>query len=94
MSRKDELNKEIENARAKIRDNSRSIDAATRQILLDTIRSCKAELAKIDSDERASSRKIVTVVGAPTGKSVIAKTNSNAKRIIGSADNMIKMGIR
>ena len=94
MSRKDELNKKIKSARAKIRDNSRSIDAATRQILLDEIRAAKTELAQIDSEERASSRKIVTVVDAPTGKSVVAKTNSNTRRIIGNSGNMIRMGVR
>ena len=94
MSRKDELMSEIKECREKLRDNTRALDPATRQILLDTIRSNKAELAKIDSDERAASRVIVTVQDAPTGRSIVAKTNSNQKRIIGSADNIIRVGIR
>lgn len=94
MSRKEVLLNEIEEARNKLRDNTRSIDAATRQILLDTIRTDKAELDAIDSNERASSRKIVTVMDAPTGKSVVVKANTNGKRIIGSAGNVIKMGLR
>lgn len=91
--RKEKLTSEIEEARARLRDNSRAIDAATRQILLDTIRTNKKELEAIDSAERAPSRKILAV-NAPTGKSIIAKTNSNAKRIIGSADNLIRFGLR
>lgn len=91
--RKEKLNLEIEEARARLRDNTRAIDAATRQKLLDSIRTNKAELAEIDSIERAPSRKILTV-NAPTGKSIIAKTNSNAKRVIGSSGNMIRMGLR
>ena len=93
MSRKDELIAEVEECRSKLRDNTRMIDPATRQILLDTIRTDKAELAAIDSDERAPKRIIVTV-DAPTGNSIIAKSNSNNKRIIGSADNMIRVGMR
>ncbi len=92
-NRKDILNSEIEEARARLRDNTRSIDPATRQILLDTIRTNKNELAEIDSKERASSRKIVAV-DAPTGKSVVIRTNSNAKRIIGSSGNMLRLGLR
>lgn len=93
MSRKNELIAELEECRSKLRDNTRVIDPATRQILLDTIRTDKAELADIDSKERAPKRIIVTV-DAPTGNSIITRTNSNNKRIIGSADNIIRVGIR
>lgn len=93
MTREEQLRKEIEECRAQIRDNTRAIDPATRQILLDTIRTNKAELDKIDSDNRASSRIIVSV-DAPTGRSVVAKTNSNHKRIIESVDNIVRVGVR
>lgn len=91
-NRKAMLEREIEEARAKLRDNTRAIDASTRQILLDTIRANKNELKQIDSEERAPSRKIVTIMDAPTGKSVVLKANSNSKRIIGT--NGIRMGLR
>ena len=92
MSRKEVLLNEIEEARSKLRDNTRAIDASTRQILLDTIRSNKNELKEIDSAERATSRKIVTIMDAPTGKSVVFRTNSNSKRVVGT--NGIRMGLR
>ena len=93
MSRKDELIKEINECRAKLRDNTRAIDPASRQILLDTIKTNKLELAKIDSEEREPKMKILTV-NAPTGRSVIYRTNTNSRRIFGSSDNNIRMGTR
>lgn len=98
MSRKEELKKEIDSLRNKLLDNSRAIDAETRQVYLDTIRADKAELAQIDHDERASSRTVSTVTDVPTGRSIILKTNnSNKRRIIGdgkSMNNYIRMGVR
>lgn len=93
MSRKEELENEISECREQLRDNSRAIDPASRQILLDTIRTNKKELADIDSKERESKR-IITVVDAPTGRSIIARTNSNSKRIIGTAGDVVRVGIR
>ena len=93
MSRKDELIKEINECRAKLRDNTRAIDPASRQIPLDTIKTNKLELAKIDSEEREPKMKILTV-NAPTGRSVIYRTNTNSRRIFGSSDNNIRMGTR
>lgn len=93
MSRKDELVKEIETCRAKLRDNTRAIDPASRQILLDTIKTNKVELAKIDSEEREPKMKILTV-NAPTGRSVIYKTNSNQRRIFNNTNDMVRVGTR
>ena len=93
MSRKDELINEINNCRAKLRDNTRAIDPATRQILLDTIKTNKIELAKIDSVEREPKKKILTV-NAPTGRSVIYRTNNNNRRIFNSTNDMVKIGTR
>ena len=92
---KTELMREIEDCRSKLRDNTRAVDAATRQILLDTIRANKAELAKIDSVERAPRRKIITIADAPTGNSVIIRTNtSNQRKIIGNAGDVVRVSVR
>ena len=93
MSRKDEILKEINECRAKLRDNTRAIDPATRQILLDTIKEDKLELSRIDSQEREPKQKILTV-NAPTGRSVIYRTNSNSRRIFNSSNDMVKVGTR
>lgn len=92
MSRKDELINEINECRAKLRDNTRAIDPAGRQILLDTIRTNKLELSKIDREEREPKQKILTV-DAPTGRSVIVRTNSNQRKIFSSPNN-IRVGMR
>ena len=98
MTRKEELKKEIDSLRGRLLDNSRAIDAATRQTILDTIRVYKKELADIDSKERASSRTVSTVNDAPTGRTIVALTNtSNRRRIIGDGKNMtniVKLGMR
>ena len=96
--RKDELKKEISSLREKLLDNTKAIDAETRQIILDTIREDKRQLEAIDSEERAASRIIVSVTDVPTGKTVVHNTNSNSKRtIIGDGKSMnsyVRMNIR
>ena len=92
MSRKDELINEINECRAKLRDNTRAIDPASRQILLDTIKTDKIELSKIDSEEREPKMKIVAV-NAPTGRSVVYRTNTNQRKVF-NGNGTIRMGSR
>ena len=95
---KDQLKKEIANLRSKLLDNDRAIDAETRQVILDTIRSYKKDLAEIDKQERSSSMVISPVTDVPTGKSVVKMTNnSNSRRNIVSSNDMnalVRMNVR
>lgn len=98
MSRKEELKKEIDSLRNKLLDNSKAIDAETRQLILDSIRADKKELAEIDSEERRPNRTVSTVTDVPTGRTVVKNTNnSNRRTIIGDGNSMnsfIRMGVR
>ena len=98
MSRKEELKKEIDSLRSKLLDNSRAIDAESRQLILDSIRANKKELEEIDREERGPSRVVSPVTDVPTGRSVVHNTNSSNKRTIigdGNAMNsMVRMNVR